>query len=344
MILYGRSTVTIADQLYAKEDWSQEKKIKQAEFVYESVLEAFPALRKLMENSEAFVKKYGYTETILGRRRHIPDLQLPEYEFKPLSGYINPDIDPLDINTLNGDNSIPQHVQEDLLRELTSCKYFGQVAKRIRELDQVDRIKVINNKFKIQEATRKVVNSIIQGSAADTTKLALLNVYRDPEIAALGGRMVNVIHDEILLECPIENKDRCGELLAQKMCEAAGFLPFPIKCDVETTIHWYGLPFPCEYDAPKTLENMTESEIEYVQWHIYESGYELPVYKNPDGSKPEGVAAKGINGVFSEELKSAILDYKTKHKLTSDEQFLWYIHEYVYSGIKPDPSKYLPVL
>ena len=105
-ILYGRSTVTIADQLYAKEDWSQDKKIKQAEFVYESVLEAFPALRKLMENSEAFVKKYGYTETILGRRRHIPDLQLPEYEFKPLSGYINPDIDPLDINTLNGDNWI----------------------------------------------------------------------------------------------------------------------------------------------------------------------------------------------------------------------------------------------
>ena len=186
----------------------------------------------------------------------------------------------------------------------------------------------------------QVVNSIIQGSAADTTKMALLNVENDEEIAALGGKIVNVIHDEILLECPIENKDRCSELLAQRMCEAAGFLPFPIKCDVEITLHWYGLPFPCEYEAPTDFNDPSEESVKWLQWHIYESGYELPVYKNPDGSKPEGVAAKGVNGRWSDELANAIDDYKKKHHLDTDEQFLKYIHEYVYTGIIPDKEKF----
>lgn len=338
-ILYGRSTVTIADQLYSHEPWSQDKKIKQAQFVYDSVLAAFPALKKLMENSQAFVRKYGYTETILGRRRHIPDMQLPEYEFSAQSGYINPDIDPLDISTLSGTNDIPKRIRDALYKELTSYKYFGQVARRIRELD-AEGIKVTNNRYKIQEATRQVVNSIIQGSAADTTKMALLNVENDEELKELGGRIVNVIHDEILLECPIENKDRCAEILAQRMCEAAGFLPFPIKCDVEITLHWYGLPFPCEYQAPTDLDDVSEESIKWLQWHMYESGYDLPVYKNPDGSKPEGVAAKGVNGKWSNELEIAIKDYKTKHDIDTDAEFIEYIHSFVYSGIQPKPKSH----
>ena len=42
-------------------------------------------------------------------------------------------------------------------------KYFGQIIKRTKELAENDHIKVINNRFKIAEATRQVVNSIIQG-------------------------------------------------------------------------------------------------------------------------------------------------------------------------------------
>ncbi len=116
-----------------------------------------------MINSQKFAKKYGYIETILGRRRHIPDMMLPEFEFLPMPGYVNPDIDPLDISTLDCGNEIPKRIQIALYKELTSYKYFGQVAKRIKSLAENDHIKVINNKFKISEATRQVVNSIIQG-------------------------------------------------------------------------------------------------------------------------------------------------------------------------------------
>lgn len=162
-ILYGRSTVTIADQLYSHENWSAEKKVKQAQYVYDSVLNAFPALRKLMINAQNCAKTKGYVETILGRRRHIPDMMLPDFEFEPMTGYINPDIDPLDVSTLDNTDDIPDRIKTSLYKELTSYKYFGQVAKRIRELAENDHIKVINNRFKIQEASRQVVNSIIQG-------------------------------------------------------------------------------------------------------------------------------------------------------------------------------------
>lgn len=162
-ILYGRSTKTIADQLYSHENWSADKKVKQAQFVYDSVLNAFPALRKLMVNSQNFAKKYGYTETILGRRRHIPDMMLPDFEFKAMTGYINPDIDPLDVTTLNISSEIPQRIQDSLYKEFMGYKYFGQIIKRTKELAENDHIKVINNRFKIAEATRQVVNSIIQG-------------------------------------------------------------------------------------------------------------------------------------------------------------------------------------
>lgn len=334
-ILYGRSTVTIADQLYGNENWSDEKKVKQAQYVYDSVLNAFPALRQLMIRSQQFAKKYGYVETILGRRRHIPDMMLPEFEFVPMAGYVNPDIDPLDVTTLNGENDIPERVKKSLYNELTSYKYFGQVAKRIKSLAENDHIKVINNRFKISEATRQVVNSIIQGSAADLTKLAMLKVENDEEWKRLGGRILVPVHDELIAEVPIENWKEGGERLSHLMCEAANFLPFSIKCDVTTTYRWYGLEYPCPYKRPVSINELAdESEINWVLYHLFEIGYELPVYKGPNGEKPEGDAALGISGIMSDEAKSYICDYCNQYNIT-DNEFISHICTKVHTGFAP---------
>ena len=163
MINYGRSVVTIADQLFGTDDTlSQEEKIKKAQKVYDSVLHAFPALRTMMIESEKKVKKLGYTETILGRRRHIPEMQLKPFEFKAMKNYVNPDIDPLDVSTLADKSQIPDRIVKQLEEEFAGYKYFGQIARRTRELYD-EGIRVINNRQKITDASRKVVNSIIQG-------------------------------------------------------------------------------------------------------------------------------------------------------------------------------------
>lgn len=337
-ILYGRSIPSIADQLYSHENWSDEKKIKQAQYVYDSVLNAFPALREFMINSQEFAKKNGYVQTILGRRRHIPDMKLPDFEFQPMPGYVNPYVDPLDISTFDGGNEIPQKIQESLYKELTSYKYFGQVAKRIKQLAENDKIKVINNRYKISEATRQVVNSIIQGSAADLTKLAMLKVENDPEWNAMGGRVLVPVHDELIAEVPIEHWKEGGERLSQLMCEAASFLPFSIKCDVTTTYRWNGLEYPCPYKKPESIHNLTdESEINWVLYHLFEIGYELPVYKGPNGEKPEGNAALGISGIMSETAKSHIQDYCNRYHITEDE-FMIHIQTKVHTGHAPNKT------
>lgn len=333
-ITYGRSVVTIADQLYSHEPWSDEEKVKKAQNVFDSVLNAFPALRKLMINAQNCAKTHGYVETILGRRRHIPDMQLPEFEFKPMAGYVNPDIDPLDVSTLDNQDSIPQRIVDKLYKELTSYKYFGQVAKRIRQLAEEDHIKVINNRFKIQEASRKCVNSIIQGSAAEQTKLAMLLIDNDPEWNALGGHVIIPVHDELIAEVPIENWEPCAKRLSQLMCDAASFLPFASKCDVTVSYRWNGMEYPCKYPEPTNLDNLTEDEVRWVQYHLFEVGYELPVIKGPDGEKPEGDAALGVNGVITDEFNNYINDYCNRYNIERDK-FIYHIHIKVHTGSVP---------
>lgn len=316
-------------------DWTDDAKVKQAQYVYDTVLEAFPALRKLMQSSEAFVRKYGYTETILGRRRHIPEMQLPRFEFKPMQGYVNPDVDPLDPSTFTQSSGIPDRVQRELLKEFCGYKYFGQIVKRTKELDEKYHIRVINNTKKIQDATRQIVNGIIQGSAAETTKLALLKVVADKRLKELGARIVNVIHDEILMECPIENAEECGKRLAQLMCDAANFLPFPIKCDVTTTYRWNGLEYPCIYTEPKSVDTVEDMEVRWIQYHLFEVGYVLPVYKKPNGDKPDGDEALGVNGIISDPYTAAINDYCEKHNISKDD-FMYHIHTKVHTGHSPN--------
>ena len=49
---------------------------------------------------------------------------------------------------------------------------------------------------------------------------------------------------EVIAECPKENVKECSKLLAETMSKAAErILEMPIKCDVELTSCWYGLPF-----------------------------------------------------------------------------------------------------
>lgn len=162
-VLYGRSIPSIAEQLYGKrDDMTDEQKVKAAQKVYDSIMNGFPALRNAMLSAQNHARKFGYTETILGRRRHLPDMQLPEFEFKAMPGYINPDIDPLDPSTLTQKDEIPKRVVDALLKEFKSYKYFGQIVKRTKELAE-DKIRVINNRHKINDATRQCLNGVIQG-------------------------------------------------------------------------------------------------------------------------------------------------------------------------------------
>jgi DNA polymerase I-like protein with 3'-5' exonuclease and polymerase domains len=334
-ICYGRSVQTIADQLYGKDDTlSDDEKIAKAQNVFDSVLLAFPGLRALMNNAQNCAKQKGYVETILGRRRHIPEMQLPKFEFVPEPGYINPDVDPLDPSTLANKNGIPDRIIRKLTTEFESYKYYGQIYKRMKELKE-DHIKVINNSQTITDASRKCVNSIIQGSAAEQTKMAMLLIENNEEWKRIGGRLLIPVHDELIAEVPIENYEEGAELLSSMMCEAANFLPFESKCDVEITYRWYGLSFPCPYPQPSEFnDDLSRDEIKWIQYHLFESGYELPKIKAHEDDELRGDEALGISGFVSDEYHTAIDDYLNRYSITK-EQFINHIHTKVHTGVIP---------
>jgi hypothetical protein len=307
---------------------TEDEKTKAAQSVYDAVLNSFPNLESFMHKCQADARKYGYVETILGRRRHIRDMQLKPYEFKAGKGYVNPDIDPLDPKTLQTKNEIPTRIVKKLEQEFAHYKYKGQIYKRIKELEEVDHIRVINNTKKITDATRQCVNSVIQGSAAELTKIAMLKVFNNKEWNELGARILLPVHDELIAEVPIGNAQRAGELLGKLMSEAGNFLPFTINCDVTTTYRWYGLDCPCLYTKPTSIENLTEDEIKWIQYHLFECEYVLPVFNDSDGKKPIGDAALGVNGIWSEEVKDAISDYLNRYHISKDD-FINHIEEKV---------------
>lgn len=165
-VLYGRSIPSIAEQLYGtRDDMTEDEKLKGAQKVYDAVMNSFSGLRELMYSSQEFARQYGYVETMLGRRRHIPDMQLPEFEFKAMPGYVNPDVNPLDISTLEDKSTIPDRIVRELQKEFAGYKYYGQIARRTKELYE-QKIRVINNRAKINDATRQCVNSRVQGQDA----------------------------------------------------------------------------------------------------------------------------------------------------------------------------------
>lgn len=336
-ITYGMSVQSIAESLFATDDtMTEEDKLKRGQEIHDAMMKGFPGIQQAILAAQHQAATVGYTETILGRRRHHPDMMLPRFEFKPMPGYMNPDIDPLDPSTLENKDAIPERTIKKLTKEFNNLKYYGQIVKRTKQLAE-EKIAVVNNSRKIDEASRQVFNAIIQGSAADLTKMAILRLCNDPEWKAIGGRLLLPVHDELICEVPFENREKGAEILSRDMCEAGNFLPFGLKCDVETTFRWYGLAVEdiLSYDKPESLdyESLSESNICWLQCMLCENEYLLPVYKEADGSKPKGIKSHGVNGVVSDEMKSFVEDYKKRYGLTEDKAFLDHIEKKVIDGV-----------
>lgn len=66
-------------------------------------------------------------------------------------------------------------------------------------------------------ARRQAINTVIQGSAADIIKLAMLAVAHDAHIKSLGARIILQVHDELLLETPANTVREVGMRVAELM-------------------------------------------------------------------------------------------------------------------------------
>ena len=226
-VLYGRGTASVAEQLKTS--------IENASSIKESVFRGFPAIKQFERDSIMMAEDLGYVTTVCGRKRRLPSMMLPDYEVKWKDG-VAPDDDPLSF-----DDEVTTEVPEDIERKwLTRIKRASFRDKRkVFEAANEEGIWIVDH-TKEKDVT-KVVNARIQGSAADLTKLAMIDLYNHTRLKELGFRLLIQVHDEVIAECPLENVKECTKLLAETMSKAAEkILEMPIKCDVEVSEAWYG--------------------------------------------------------------------------------------------------------
>jgi DNA polymerase-1 len=84
---------------------------------------------------------------------------------------------------------------------------------------------------------RLAVNMVIQGTAADIMKLAMVRARDELRAAALSTRVVLQIHDELLFEGPAEEVSAASEIIEREMAAAFDMDP-PLGVDVGVGENW----------------------------------------------------------------------------------------------------------
>lgn len=91
-----------------------------------------------------------------------------------------------------------------------------------------------NSKF----TERAAMNMPLQGTASDIIKLAMLGVHNELRARNLRAKMILQIHDELILDTPIDEVDEVKEILHDKM-ENVIKLNVPLVVEIGVGKSWY---------------------------------------------------------------------------------------------------------
>jgi DNA polymerase-1 len=86
-------------------------------------------------------------------------------------------------------------------------------------------------------AERTAINTVIQGSAADIIKLAMLAIHGRLRREQRRARMLLQIHDELVFEVPPDELEEVTQLVVEEMAQAED-LAVPLAVDVKTGKNW----------------------------------------------------------------------------------------------------------
>jgi DNA polymerase-1 len=144
-----------------------------AVYVLQAYFARYPKVRAYLDAQIEQARRLGYVQTLLGRRRYIPEMASP---------------DPM-----------------------------------IRQLGE-----------------RMAINAPIQGTAADLIKHAMIQLAEALSAKRLRSRMILQVHDELVCEGPIPEREELVQWLRSVM-EHAIELSVPVRVTVKTGPNWLEL-------------------------------------------------------------------------------------------------------
>jgi len=137
-------------------------------------------------------------------------------------------------------------VLEFFTKTLTDCREQGFVTTLLGRRRAVQGVRAVPDGFREPKSgalrqlnlpERTAVNTVIQGSAADLIKLAMLGVHRRLQDSELTANMLLQIHDELVFEVAPDEINPLANLVVEEMTNVME-LAVPLKVDVKHGDNW----------------------------------------------------------------------------------------------------------
>ena len=244
-IMYGMGPASLAEAIKGT--------IQDAQKIIDDFYKEFPKVKKWIDDTNYNAKVNGYVEDMWGRRRRLPDIQMPKYEVF----YKDESSNSIEFNPILGTLNL---VKKEVNPKISKYEKLLSAAKDHKELNIIksnakkEGVVINDNGGYISRAERQCVNARIQGGAATMSKRAMIKVHHDEELQKLGFRLMLAVHDELIGECPAENADKVADRLCDLMKSAAEpECVTPFKCDPTIESVWY------ETDYSATIRKLYKS-------------------------------------------------------------------------------------
>ena len=130
-------------------------------------------------------------------------------------------------------------VEAYLTDTLDMCHRQGYVSTILGRRREIEGVRSARSRTlrSLTMPERAAVNAVIQGSAADLIKLAMIAVDRRLRDEGLHARLLLQIHDELVFEAPPDEMGRLTCLVKEEMAGAMQ-LDVPIKVDMKVGANW----------------------------------------------------------------------------------------------------------
>ncbi len=149
----------------------------------------------------------------------------------------------LEIGRKKAENYINQYLEkykgvknfmDSIVEEAKEKGYVETLYHRRRYIPELSS----NNYMVRQFGARAAMNTPIQGTAADIMKIAMIKVWSKLKEENLDAKLILQIHDELLIECKVEQKEKVKQILKECM-ENAVSLDIPLEVEVSEADNWY---------------------------------------------------------------------------------------------------------
>lgn len=112
--------------------------------------------------------------------------------------------------------------------------YIRTIKGRIRPFPELKSSNYNTRSF----GERAAMNMPLQGSASDIIKIAMLRLYEKLNAEKLKAKIILQVHDELIIDCPTEEKDKVEEILVKEMKNAVK-LSVPLEVESNWGNNWF---------------------------------------------------------------------------------------------------------